>query len=102
MGNHVEARRLPTAQPMWKLIWGGFGTAMAVIYTIICAPFAAITARLGMQTACCFISRWWAWLIIVTCGIKVEIEGLENLRGLDSYILVANHQSFFDIFAVLA
>ena len=44
----------------------------------------------------------WARMIIRTCGIKVEIEGLEHLRGLKSYILVANHQSFFDIFAVLA
>lgn len=41
-------------------------------------------------------------MLIRTCGIKVEIQGLENLRGLESCILVANHQSFFDIFAVLA
>ncbi len=47
------------------------------------------------------LSRLWAGLIIRTCGIKVEIEGLENLRGLKSYVLVANHQSFFDIFAVV-
>ena len=102
MANHVEARRLQPPLPMWKLIWGACGTAMGVLYTAILAPFAAITARLGLHSACCFISRWWAWLIIVTCGVKVELEGLENLRGLNSYVLVCNHQSFFDIFAVLA
>jgi 1-acyl-sn-glycerol-3-phosphate acyltransferase len=102
MGNHVEAGRLANPTPIWKLVWGAVGTGMGVIYTIVCAPLAAITARLGMHTACGVISRWWARLIIRTCGITVEIEGLENLRGLKSYILVTNHQSFFDIFAILA
>ena len=30
----------------------------------------------------------------------MEIEGLENLAGLKSYVLVTNHQSFFDTFAI--
>jgi len=75
---------------------------MGVLYTVVLAPCAAITARLGFHKSTSSISRLWARLIIRTCGIKVEIEGLDNLRDLKSYILVANHQSFFDIFAVLA
>ena len=102
MANHVEAGRLHSSIPIWKSAWGAFGTAMGVLYTLICAPLAAIGARLGFHRTTSSISRWWAWLIVRTCGVKVEIEGLENLRGLKSYILVANHQSFFDIFAVLA
>jgi 1-acyl-sn-glycerol-3-phosphate acyltransferase len=102
MADHVEAGRLPSSIPIWKSIWGAFGTAMGVLYTVICAPLAAIGARLGFHKTTSAISRIWARLIIRTCGVKVEIEGLENLRGLKSYILVANHQSFFDIFAVLA
>jgi len=102
MANHVDAHRLSPPAPIWKSIWGGAATGLSVLYTIILAPFAAITARLGLHKSCSFISRWWAWLIIRTCGITVEIEGLENLRGLKSYILVSNHQSFFDIFSVLA
>lgn len=102
MANHVEAGRLHDSIPIWKSAWGAFGAAMGLLYTLICAPLAAIGARLGFHKITSSISRWWAWLIIRTCGVKVEIEGLENLRGLKSYILVANHQSFFDIFAVLA
>ncbi len=102
MGNHVEAGRLSNPTPIWKLAWGAVGTAMGVLYTVVFAPCAAITARLGLNKLTSGISRLWAWLIIRTCGVKVEIEGLENLRGLKSYVLVANHQSFFDIFAVLA
>jgi 1-acyl-sn-glycerol-3-phosphate acyltransferase len=102
MANHLEAQRLPAPVPIWRSVWGAVATVMCVIYTIILAPFAAITARLGLHKSCSLISRWWARMIIGTCGIKVEIEGLENLRGLNSYILVTNHQSFFDIFAILA
>src|SRR5579872_1508385 len=102
MANHVEAGRLPNSITIWKSIWGAFGTAMGVLYTVVLGPCAAITARLGFHKLTSSISRLWAWLIIRTCGVKVEIEGLENLRGLRSYVLVTNHQSFFDIFAVLA
>lgn len=104
MGNHVEAQRLQSTGPARavKSIWGAAGTAMGVLYTLICATLAAIFARMGFYKTTSSISRIWASLIIRTCGIKVEIEGLENLRGLKSFVLVANHQSFFDIFAVLA
>ncbi len=104
MANHVEAHRLQSPAPLRlvKSVWGVGGTLMGVLYTIICAPLAAIGARLGFHKTTSSISRIWGQLIIWTCGIKVEIEGLENLRGLKSYVLVANHQSFFDIFAVLA
>jgi 1-acyl-sn-glycerol-3-phosphate acyltransferase len=104
MANHAEARRLEAAAPIrfFKLIWGVLATFISVIYTMIAAPIAAVGARLGYHDFTCKVSRLWARMIIRTCGITVEIEGLENLRGLKSYVLVTNHQSFFDIFAVLA
>lgn len=104
MGNHVQARRIPDPAPMraFKLVWGAAATALSVVYTIVLAPFANVGARIGLHQMVSRISRWWAWGIIRTCGIRVEIEGIENLSGLKSYILVSNHQSFFDIFAILA
>ncbi len=104
MANHVEARRLASPAPVrfFKLIWGVTATAMSVLYTFVLGPVAAVAARFRYYDLACKVSRLWANLIIATCGIKVEIEGLENLRGLKTYVLVANHQSFFDIFAVLA
>src|SRR5260370_10750887 len=44
----------------------------------------------------------WGRAIINTCGVKVRMEGLENIAGLKSFVAVANHQSFFDIFALAA
>ena len=104
MANHAEARRLEGAAPIrfFKLIWGVLATFFSIFYTVIAAPIAAVGARFSYHDFTSKVSRMWARMIIRTCGIKVEIEGLENLRGLKSYVLVTNHQSFFDIFAVLA
>jgi 1-acyl-sn-glycerol-3-phosphate acyltransferase len=104
MAGHVEARRAAQSAPMriFKLGWGAIATVLCVIYTVILAPMAAVGGRLGYHGLVCRISRMWGWLLIRTCAVKVEVQGLENLRGLESFILVANHQSFFDIFAILA
>ncbi|MGH7779201.1 MAG: lysophospholipid acyltransferase family protein [Candidatus Binataceae bacterium] len=85
-----------------KITWGAFATLMAVVYTAILAPVAAVCALFGCPAPVTQLGRLWGWLIIKTSGIHVEIEGIENLAGLKNYILVSNHQSFFDIFAVAA
>jgi 1-acyl-sn-glycerol-3-phosphate acyltransferase len=47
------------------------------------------------------IMRLWCWLIFKTCGITAEVEGLAHLSGLETFILVSNHRSLFDILAVI-
>jgi len=42
----------------------------------------------------------WAWLILRTFGVSVELAGMENLQGVNSFVLVSNHQSLFDILAI--
>jgi 1-acyl-sn-glycerol-3-phosphate acyltransferase len=85
-----------------SLVWGILATLLSVLWTTISATLAALFAALGMPHAVTVVSRGWGRGIILVCGIKVEMEGLENIADLSSYILVANHQSFFDIFALAA
>ena len=95
----------PYAAPhrgVFNLAWGVIGTTLAVIWTAPCAIAAAIFATLGWLHAVTVTSRIWGRVLIRLCGITVEIEGLENLARLKHYVLVANHQSFFDIFACCA
>jgi len=87
---------------IFNLAWGAGATFLSALWTAICAVAAAIAATMGKTHAVTVISRAWGRGIIGVCGIKVQIEGLENLAGLKSYVLVANHQSFFDIFASAA
>lgn len=104
MENHVEVRPFGSPAPirLLKLGWGTAATLLSVFYTVVMASMAALLAAFGMYRGVSALSRAWGWLIIRICGIRVEIEGVENLRGLKSYVLVTNHQSFFDIFAILA
>jgi len=44
----------------------------------------------------------WSKVILRVCGIRVRVSGLENLDTDVPRIYMTNHQSFFDIFALLA
>jgi 1-acyl-sn-glycerol-3-phosphate acyltransferase len=102
MGNHADASSYAPApsRGMIRMVWGALATAMAVLYTAALAPVAALFAALGRLGAVTAVSTLWARLIIRTCGVRLEIQGLENLAGLGQYVLICNHQSFFDIFAI--
>ncbi len=102
MSNHVEASPYAASAPrgIFNLLWGLVATFLSVLWTVVCAIGAALGGTFGKHHAVTVVTRLWGRGIIRTCGIRVEIEGLENLAGLKSFVLVANHQSFFDIFAV--
>ncbi len=42
-------------------------------------------------------ARAWAWLILATTGVDVEVRGVERLTPGKTYIFVSNHQSIYDI-----
>lgn len=49
-----------------------------------------------------FLSRNWSKIILFISGVKVKIIGIENINKNQSYIVVSNHQSLFDIPVVIA
>jgi len=104
MTGHAQGSPYAVGAPrgILNLAWGVGATLLSVLWTAVFAIAAAIAATMRKQHAVTLITRAWARGIIAFCGIKVQIEGLENLAGLKSFILVANHKSFFDIFAVAA
>ena len=46
-------------------------------------------------------ARLWGKIQLRTTGSRVTMQGLEHLDSRESYIVVSNHQSFFDIFSLL-
>jgi 1-acyl-sn-glycerol-3-phosphate acyltransferase len=42
-------------------------------------------------------ARAWAWLILRTTGVRVEVRGLDHLDLHNSYVFASNHQSIYDI-----
>jgi 1-acyl-sn-glycerol-3-phosphate acyltransferase len=80
-----------------RSLWGIVATLLSLIYTVIFAPPSALGSLFVNGHAATPIIRAWAWCIIRTCGVRIEMEGLENLRG--PCVIVSNHQSLFDILA---
>ena len=54
----------------------------------------------GSEQKAQILPRTWAKIILAASGVKVKVEGLENLDKGRPYIFAANHQSQFDIFAM--
>jgi 1-acyl-sn-glycerol-3-phosphate acyltransferase len=55
----------------------------------------------GLQGQCRCRPRLWARGLLWAAGVKVEFQGLENL-GEGRQIVVANHESWFDVLALSA
>jgi 1-acyl-sn-glycerol-3-phosphate acyltransferase len=91
---------IPKIGPM-RWLWGVLATILALIYTLIFSIPSALASFFDNGHAATPIIRAWSWCIIRTCGIRIEIEGLEHLRGLGPFVIVSNHQSLFDILATI-
>jgi 1-acyl-sn-glycerol-3-phosphate acyltransferase len=47
-------------------------------------------------------ARWWAKIQLLVSGVRVKVKGLEYLSKNAPFIYMANHQSSYDIFALLS
>ncbi len=71
---------------------------LVAVYTIVCATVScplALVFRSGEPSH--QVARIWTWLILKTCGVKVDIDGLDNIVDDRTYVFASNHQSLFDI-----
>src|SRR5262249_48730224 len=68
------------------------------LYTIVLGSLSLVSTLidssgdLGHRCA-----RAWAWLVLRTTGVRVEVDGLERIDPSKGYVLAANHQSIYDI-----
>lgn len=47
------------------------------------------------------VARWWAWLNVRICGVRVQVDGLEHLDPAGSYVFMSNHRSAFDVLTMV-
>lgn len=85
-------------RPVWVL---GMGALLTFWY----AGKVFLLSYIGTQGALCFAcaptARAWARGILRIAGVPVTVEGGENLGSVDgAAIIVSNHESWFDVFAL--
>jgi 1-acyl-sn-glycerol-3-phosphate acyltransferase len=61
-----------------------------------------VTASLSPTGNLAFtISRAWAWVMLKVTGVRAEIRDRGKIRPGQSYVIISNHQSHFDILALV-
>lgn len=85
-----------------RYLWGLAADAWIFGSTIVLG-LIAITATLISRSgrSVDVLGRLWGRWIVWVCGIDLEVAGLERLRPGQSYVLISNHLSNFDIWCTL-
>ncbi len=75
---------------------------VAAISTVFWASLAIIAAPFDRSgESMVWMARRWIRWIFGGCGIRVEVEGLQNIDPKQSYVIMTNHQSVIDIGAII-
>ncbi|HON58046.1 MAG TPA: lysophospholipid acyltransferase family protein [Smithella sp.] len=80
---------------IWLFFWASLMTAVLFLPMTAAAIFS-VTGNLAFN-----ISKLWAWTMLIVTGVKVRIRGREKIREGISYVIISNHQSQFDILALV-
>jgi 1-acyl-sn-glycerol-3-phosphate acyltransferase len=77
---------------------------LILLSTLLLGVVSATIAIFGTRTAPLQIAvaRFWSRTILFFAGVKVEVEGRDQLHAKGPYVFVANHLSFIDTPVVLA
>lgn len=85
MGIFVKIIKIP-----WSMISTAVYTLFVAVGIVVVAPFS----KTGRATY--FFARVWAWLILTSNRVRLEIVGRENAPLDTSYIFISNHSSNLD------
>ncbi len=85
---------------LWKILF-----LIVMLVTLFCLPFKLFTKLLFSQRSYRLQSwqfaRVWGWITIITTGSRVKVVGRENIPASGPVCFMGNHQSYFDIPALV-
>lgn len=90
---------------MKKILYGIYSWCIAlpifVVWTIFVTLTVTVAAILGDQNFIpCYLPHLWGKFTCLLCLHKIKLSGFHNLDPKQSYVFIANHQGYFDIFLV--
>lgn len=86
-----------------RYLWGLAADLWIGVSTVVLGLLAIVaTLLLRRPWPVDAIGRLWSRGIVTACGIELEVVGLERLTPGQSYVLISNHLSNFDIWCTLA
>lgn len=91
MGRKPRARDIP--RTALTLITGVMATVAAAISVVIISRLSPTSPLVDR------VARWWGQAWLTASGTGLTVRGLEHVDPNRSYMVVANHQSYMDVFA---
>jgi 1-acyl-sn-glycerol-3-phosphate acyltransferase len=86
-----------------RYLWGLVADAWIFCSTVVFGSLAVVGTLITRNGKLIDrLGRIWGRWIVWICGIELQVEGLERLRPGQSYVLISNHLSNFDIWCTLA
>lgn len=71
------------------------------ILVAVFGPIAIVLSPFTKGAIVFFLGRIWGWCIMKLAGTTLEVDGIENLAGEATQVIVGNHTSNFDIYVML-
>ena len=75
---------------------------LVAIYTVVWGVAACLASPFDDGRALVWVARRWVAWILASCGIEVSADGLANVPRERSCVYMSNHQSVFDVVAIVA
>jgi len=69
--------------------------------TFLCAVAAISAASFGSQNWGHAVARFWSRLNLALSGVSASLEGEDRIDENQPYVVMANHQSHYDVFALM-
>ena len=84
---------------MVKIVWLGFWIGIATLVLFLPVTLSALLSSTGNLPFS--LSKIWARTVLLVTGTRAVIRGRERIEKGQSYIIISNHQSHFDILALV-
>jgi len=82
---------------MLKILRGVLNTTLTVVATIVWPALATLLIPFMPRSRFLELAKGWGRSLLWLAGIKARVQGLEHIDKNQIYLVMANHQSLFDI-----
>lgn len=82
-----------------KVLWISLCAVIISVVLFVPITLAAIMSSTGNLAFT--ISKMWAYFMLYATGVRVVIKNREKIRKGTSYVIISNHQSQYDILAIV-
>lgn len=79
----------------WLALWAGIMT-LTLFIPMVLAALLSTTGNLAFS-----ISKIWAHVMLLASFTRIAIEGKDKIQKGVSYVIISNHQSHYDILAIV-